>query len=67
MAPAFHHEQGDVTSINVPIGISLDLVERMVIIATLGKNRGNKQRTAAQLGICPKTLYNKLNRYGAMQ
>jgi DNA-binding NtrC family response regulator len=33
------------------------------ILAGLERNSGNKSRTAEELGISLKTLYNKLNQY----
>jgi two-component system response regulator HydG len=38
-------------------------VEREHILRVLGKNGGDKTRTAKELGIALKTLYNKLARY----
>jgi DNA-binding NtrC family response regulator len=46
------------------LGTSLDEIERESIMRTLELARGNKTRAAAILGITPKTLYNKLARYG---
>ena len=45
-------------------GRTLSELERDVILATLRKNNGNKKRTATELGIDRRTLYNKLKRYG---
>ncbi len=42
---------------------SLADVEMDHILSTYSKNNGNKQATAAELGISLKTLYNKLHRY----
>ena len=36
-------------------------IEMDVILSTLEKNSGDKPRTALELGIALKTLYNKLN------
>ena len=47
-------------------GKTLAEVEKDVIIATLNKNDGNKKRTAQELGIDRRTLYNKLKLYGMM-
>jgi DNA-binding NtrC family response regulator len=54
---------GDGAALHVPIGATLQDVERMLIEATLGHHRGNKRRTAATLGCSVKTLYNKLANY----
>lgn len=40
-------------------------VEQQLILATLDRFDGNKVRAAQSLGICLKTLYNKLEKYEA--
>ena len=40
-------------------------VEMEVILDTLEKHDGDKPKTASELGIALKTLYNKLNQYQA--
>ncbi len=55
----------EAATLRVPLGATLEQVEREVILATLQRSRGNKARTAEALGISEKTLYNKLNRYAA--
>jgi len=47
-------------------GKSLAEIEREAIIAALQDNRGNKKRSAEQLGIDRRTLYNKLKAYNIM-
>ena len=47
----------------LPVGLPLK-VEREVILQTLCKVGGNRLRVAKTLRISPKTLYNKLERYG---
>ena len=42
---------------------TLSDVEMDYILQIYGKNNGNKQATAAELGISLKTLYNKLHKY----
>jgi len=46
-------------------GMKLADVERQMILSTLDQCGGNKKRTAELLGISLKTLYNRLNQYGA--
>lgn len=48
-----------------PVGAtkSLSDVEMEYILQVYAKNNGNKQTTAAELGISLKTLYNKLHKY----
>jgi two-component system, NtrC family, response regulator HydG len=48
-------------------GMSLAVVERIVIMETLKSFENNKTRTAAVLGISLKTLYNRLNEYRALE
>jgi len=45
-------------------GKTLEEIEKEVILATLKKNAGNKKKTAMELGIDRRTLYNKLAAYG---
>ncbi|MFH1530372.1 MAG: sigma-54-dependent Fis family transcriptional regulator [Pseudomonadota bacterium] len=45
-------------------GLTLGEVEREVILHALDRNSGNKKKTAEDLGIDRRTLYNKLGRYG---
>ena len=47
-------------SISVPLGISLEEAERIIIEQNLAVNKGNKSKTAEVLGIERKTLSRKL-------
>jgi DNA-binding NtrC family response regulator len=59
-------EPGSVdASLRLPLGLTLDEVERAYLLASLERAGGNKLRTAEGLGVSEKTLYNKLNRYAA--
>ena len=49
--------------IRMPIGASLDEIERTFILATLKHFEGDKRRAADVLGCSLKTLYNKLHTY----
>ena len=51
----------------LPVGQSLEAVERRMILATLRHCDGDKRRTAEMLGISLKTLYNRLNVYAGAQ
>jgi DNA-binding NtrC family response regulator len=53
----------DPHSITLPIGSSLDDIERTFIVATLEHFGGDKRRAASALGCSVKTLYNKLHLY----
>ena len=50
--------------ITVPVGISLDEAERIVILQNLAACKGNKSKTADVLKIGRKTLHRKLSEYG---
>lgn len=77
-AHAAHASQGHIThhtlgqflvrgapapAVQIPVGTSLADAERMVIRATLAAHAGNRQATAAALGINRRTLYDKLAQY----
>ena len=47
-------------SIAVPLGITLEEAERIIIEQNLAANKGNKSKTAEVLGIERKTLSRKL-------
>jgi DNA-binding NtrC family response regulator len=49
--------------IHIPIGATLDEIERTFILATLKHFEGDKRRAAGVLGCSLKTLYNKLHAY----
>tara|TARA_R110002124_G_scaffold183145_1_gene350515 strand:+ start:5978 stop:7327 length:1350 start_codon:yes stop_codon:yes gene_type:complete len=51
--------------LRVSVGSSLEDAEKKLIFATLESTEGDKKETAEQLGVSLKTLYNKLNSYGA--
>jgi DNA-binding NtrC family response regulator len=51
--------------LRMPVGTSLAEMERQAIFATLDHCRGNKRRAAEMLGVCLKTLYNRLTAYQA--
>jgi DNA-binding NtrC family response regulator len=50
-------------TVTIPVGTSLDEVERRVILKTLALNNYNKTRAAEVLRISLKTLHNKLKAY----
>jgi two-component system response regulator HydG len=47
----------------IPSGISLDEMERALIVKTLAETNGNRTRTSEILGINRRTLQNKLKQY----
>jgi two-component system response regulator HydG len=60
-------EHGDDTpSLHVGTEMTLDDVEKSVILSTLENTQGNKSETARRLGITRKTLHKKLKQYGKM-
>ena len=61
---AVRYPAGPPRQATMPIGQSLEEIERLAIVQTLERTRGNKRAAAAMLGIHRPTLYNKLRRYG---
>lgn len=53
------------SEISVPVGIPLADANRQLILATLQQCGGVKKTAAEKLGISLKTLYNRLEEYGA--
>ena len=61
--PAYH---GDTSGfLYIPIGTSLDDIERVAIRQTLSSVDNNKTEAAKILGFARKTLHNKLDKYGS--
>jgi DNA-binding NtrC family response regulator len=56
-------ESGGSDVIQMPIGATLEEIERTFILATLKHFEGDKRRAADVLGCSLKTLYNKLHAY----
>ena len=48
----------------MPLGTPLSVAARELILQTLEHCGGERKRTAQMLGICTKTLYNRLREYG---
>lgn len=57
------HTQTQSKMITVPIGVTLQELEKQLIVETLEANNMNRTKTAATLGISIRTLRNKLNEY----
>jgi len=55
--------QEDVPLLSISVGTSIAEAERALILATLEHYEGQKERTAAVLGVSLKTLYNRLKEY----
>ncbi|MBK9516570.1 MAG: sigma-54-dependent Fis family transcriptional regulator [Anaeromyxobacter sp.] len=60
-APATERAAGP-ASLTVPLGTTMDEIERLVIRETLAQTRGDKTLAAQLLGIAPRTIYRKLDR-----
>ena len=60
LPPEISQASGDLT-ISVPLGITLEEAEKIIIEQNLAANKGNKTKTAEILGIERKTLANKIN------
>ena len=56
-------DTGAASFIKMPIGSSLEAVEKEMILRTIEFTRGNKTRAAKTLGVSLNTLYNKLDQY----
>ncbi len=61
----YHHPDAKAGAFELPLGSSLEELEREFIRRTLEFTSGNKPRAAELLGISLKTLYNRLERYQA--
>jgi DNA-binding NtrC family response regulator len=61
LSPEGGGDGGDI--IQMPIGATLEEIERTFILATLKHFEGDKRRAADVLGCSLKTLYNKLHAY----
>ncbi|MCQ2591708.1 MAG: sigma-54 dependent transcriptional regulator [Treponema sp.] len=57
-------EKGEEKNISIPLGISMDEAEKIIIQENLAANNGNKTKTADVLGIGRKTLHRKLDEWG---
>jgi DNA-binding NtrC family response regulator len=62
---SIHKSDGPV--ITVPLGTPLSVAARELILSTLEHCGGERKRTAEMLGICTKTLYNRLREYGVRE
>ncbi len=51
-------------AITIALGTPLSVAAREIILSTLKHCGGERKRTAEMLGICTKTLYNRLREYG---
>ncbi len=56
--------EGERDGFDIPYGISLDEMERALIVKTLAETGGNRTKTSEILGINRRTLQNKLREYG---
>ena len=61
--PSAIRTAGGTEKIIIPVGTTMDQVERSVILATLASCNGNKSKTADTLKIARKTLHRKLQDY----
>ncbi len=69
LPPGFGAQAGGAGSasteqIAVPVGATVEVAERLLILKTLHATGNNKTRAAEMLGISLKTLHNKLKEYG---
>jgi len=64
IGPMTQSPGNDTPTITVPLGTPLSVAARELILSTLEHCGGERKRTAEMLGICTKTLYNRLREYG---
>ena len=62
--PPYVANVSDSDTISVPVGVTLEEVEKTVILENLARNKNNKTKTAELLGIGRKTLQRKLSEWG---
>ncbi len=58
--------EGGEPRLEIPVGTSIEDAERELILRTLEHVDNNKAEAARRLGVDPKTVRNKLKRYGEM-
>ena len=63
-SPSTSTRSSNTPAITVPLGTPLSVAARELILSTLEHCGGERKRTAEMLGICTKTLYNRLREYG---
>jgi DNA-binding NtrC family response regulator len=63
LPPDLKRSNSSGSTFELRLGMSLDEVERELIMRTIDFTNGNKSRAAEVLGISLKTLYNRLERY----
>lgn len=56
-------DKGDVSSIAIPMGVTLAEAEKIIISETLRAEKSNKSKTSEILGIGRKTLHRKIHDY----
>jgi len=57
-------EAEEISADNVQESLNLNEQERQTIVKALERNKGNRSKTAQELGISSRTLYRKLRLYG---
>ena len=63
LPPRFHNQVYETKSISIPLGMSLDNVEREMVLHALAATNNNRTEAAKLLGISRRALYNKLNKH----
>ena len=67
LPPQYRSPNGKVEYVTVPVGSSLDEVERELIGRTIELTAGNKTLAARMLGVGVRTLYRRLERYAGSE
>jgi DNA-binding NtrC family response regulator len=63
--PAVPAPSSSSEAVTIPVGTTVDLAEKSLILLTLAHTKNNKTRAAEILGISLKTLFNKLKAYSS--
>jgi two-component system response regulator FlrC len=59
------HQRPDSNIVGLLVGCTVEQIERELILCTLAEHGGCRTRTASTLGVCVRTLRNKINEYQA--
>ena len=57
-------EEAVAEEISEPENLNLDKVQRQMLVKALERNKGNRKKAAAELGISDRTLYRRIKEYG---
>ena len=64
LSQRIHQARDEEATLTIRVGTSLEAVEKELIGRTLEYTGNNRTRSSELLGICRRSLYNKMRRYG---